>query len=53
MKLGNYDKAQLYYEQSLEMKQHVHGPEAKDTNLASTLNNHGNLEMELCNYDEA
>jgi hypothetical protein len=21
--------------------------------LASTLNNHGNLEMELCNYDEA
>jgi tetratricopeptide (TPR) repeat protein len=48
-----YKKARLYYEQSLEMQRHVYGPEYMNTDLASTLNNLGNLERKLGNYDEA
>jgi tetratricopeptide (TPR) repeat protein len=51
--LQNYEEARSHYEQSLEMKRHVYGPEAKNTDLASTLGNLGNLEMELENYDKA
>jgi tetratricopeptide (TPR) repeat protein len=51
--LQNYEEARSHYEQSLEMQRHVYGPEAKNTDLASTLNNLGELEMELGNYDKA
>ena len=49
----NYNKAQLYYEQSLEMKRHVYGPESKNTDLAETLHNLGLLEKMIGNYDKA
>jgi tetratricopeptide (TPR) repeat protein len=53
MKLGNYDEARLYYEQSLEMKRHVYRAESKNTDLASTLYNLGLLEKVIGNYDKA
>ncbi len=49
----NYDEAHSHYEQSLKLKQHVYGPKAKNTNLATTLDNLGSLEKELGNYDKA
>lgn len=52
-KLGNYGDARSYYEQSLEMKRHVYGTKAKNTDLAFTLNSLGLLEQKLGNFDEA
>jgi hypothetical protein len=49
----NYEEARSHYEQSLEMQRHVYGPEAKNTDLASTLNNLGLLASHIGNYDKA
>jgi tetratricopeptide (TPR) repeat protein len=51
--LHEYEDARSHYEQSLEMQRHVYGPGAKNTDLASTLDNLGILESDIGNYDEA
>jgi tetratricopeptide (TPR) repeat protein len=51
--LQNYEEARSHYEQSLEMKRHVYGPETKNTDLASTLGNLGILESDIGSYDKA
>jgi tetratricopeptide (TPR) repeat protein len=49
----NYDGALAKYEKALEMYRHVYGENAKNTDLARTLKNLGNVDWRLGDYNAA